>query len=216
MALGFSTEARAGGDILPIIKFDAKGGDWLKQNRVQGPDGTWQKHEEEVAAPFKFCADLAALEVGFLSFATGAPDFHMVTIGDPMPVRPSDDHKQAFRMRVVVSGESGPREFSHSAKTVLRVVDKLHDQYMAERSANAGKLPVIEAGTPETIKMQGPNGELRFKAPTLSIVSWVDRPAAMDGNAAASAAPQEHAPAPVAPPVAATPPAAATAGSDLF
>ena len=39
MALGFSTEARSSGDILPIIKFDAKGGDWIKQDRVQGATG---------------------------------------------------------------------------------------------------------------------------------------------------------------------------------
>jgi len=93
------------------------------------------------------------------------------------------------------------------------VVDKLHDQFMAERGANAGKIPVIEAGTPETIKMQSPQGELRFKAPVLSIVNWVDRPAAMD---AVGSAPTEHASAPVAPPMAATPPAAVSAGGDLF
>jgi len=215
MALGFSTEARSSGDILPIIKFDAKGGDWIKQDRVQGADGTWQKNEEDIAPGFKFAADLDAMEVGWLSFASGAPDFHMVKIGDAMLAKPSDEHKQAFRMRIVVSGESGPREFSHSAKTVLRVVDKLHDQFMAERNANPGKIPVIEAGTPETIKMQSPQGELRFKAPVLSIVNWVDRPAAMDAAGSTPAA-QEHAPAPVAPPVAATPPAAASAGSDLF
>ena len=213
MALGFSTEARSSGDILPIIKFDAKGGDWIKQDRVQGADGTWQKSEEDIAPGFKFAADLDNMEVGWLSFASGAPDFHMVKIGDAMMAKPSDEHKQAFRMRIVISGETGPREFSHSAKTVLRVVDKLHDQFMAERGANAGKIPVIEAGTPETIKMQSPQGELRFKAPVLSIVSWIDRPKQMDGSAPA---PQEHALEPSAPPVAAPPPAANSAGSDLF
>jgi hypothetical protein len=89
----------------------------------------------------------------------------------------------------------------------------MHDQFLAERDANAGKIPVIEAGTPETIKMQSPQGELRFKAPVLNIVSWIDRPAQMDGSAPA---PQEHALEPSAPPVAAPPPAADSAGSDLF
>ena len=108
MALGFSTEARSSGDILPIIKFDAKGGDWIKQDRVQGADGTWQKNEEDISPGFKFAADLDNMEVGWLSFASGAPDFHMVRIGDAMVAKPSEEHKQAFRMRIVISGESGP------------------------------------------------------------------------------------------------------------
>ena len=34
MALGFSTEATGGGgDILPIVKYDAKAGDFIKQDR---------------------------------------------------------------------------------------------------------------------------------------------------------------------------------------
>lgn len=210
MALGFSTESKGSGDILPILKFDAKGGDWIAQDRVQGMDGTWGKQENELATPFKFVADLANMEVGYLSFASGAPDFHMVKIGDPFPVKPSDEHKQAIRMRILISGESGPREFSHSAKTVLRVVDGLHDSFLDGKDANHGKLPVIEAGTPETVKIQSPNGELRFKAPTFTIVNWIDRPAAMDGGQ-----PQQSAPEMVAPPVAATPPAA-PAGADLF
>jgi len=210
MALGFSTESRGSGDILPIVKFDAKGGDWIAQDRVQGADGTWGKQENELATPFKFVADMAAMQVGYLSFASGAPDFHMVNIGEPMPAKPSDEHKQAVRFRVLIQGEAGPREFSHSAKTVLRVIDALHDEFEAERHANAGKVPVIEAGTPETVKVQSPQGELRFKAPKLTIVGWTDRPAAIDG-----AAQNEPAPEMVAPPVASVSPAA-TAGADLF
>jgi hypothetical protein len=209
MALGFSTESRGSGDILPIVKFDAKGGDWIAQDRVQGADGTWGKQENELATPFKFVADIAAMEVGYLSFASGAPDFHMVKLGETMPARPSEEHKQAIRFRLLIQGESGPREFSHSAKTVLRVIDALHDHFEAEKHANAGKVPVIEAGQPETVKVQSPQGELRFKAPVLNIVGWVDRPAALDGAA------QEPAPAMVAPQVAATPPAT-PAGADLF
>ena len=213
MALGFSTESRGSGDILPIMKFDAKGGDWILQDRVQGADGTWGKQESEMSAPFKFAADIANMEVGYLSFASGAPDFHMVKIGEPMPAKPSEEHKQAVRFRIVVAGEASPREFSHSAKTVLRVIDALHDQYVAQKDANAGKIPVIEAGQPETVKIQSPQGELRFKAPVLNIVSWVDRPAAMDNAGGSAPAPQPAAE--MAPPAAVTPPAA-PAGADLF
>jgi len=214
MALGFPTEARTGGDILPILKFDAKGGDWITQDRSQNSDGTWGKDENELPTPFKFVADMAELQVGWLSFATGAPDFQMVKIGEAMIAKPSDEHKNAVRMRIAVSGEGKLREFSHSAKTVLRVLDKLHDQFIAQRQENAGLLPVIEAGTPETIKMQSANGELRFKAPTLNIVGWVERPAYFDGTVTAPS--QEPAPAMAAPAAAAATSTAAPAGSDLF
>ena len=47
MALGLSTESTGGGDILPIIKFDAKSGDFIKQDR-ENVNGTWEKIEEEL------------------------------------------------------------------------------------------------------------------------------------------------------------------------
>ena len=48
MALGFNLETKSGGDILPIVKWDAKAGDLIKQDRYQAADGTWQKDEQEL------------------------------------------------------------------------------------------------------------------------------------------------------------------------
>ena len=47
MALGFNLETKSSGDILPIVKWDAKAGDFIKQDRYQAGDGTWQKDEAE-------------------------------------------------------------------------------------------------------------------------------------------------------------------------
>jgi hypothetical protein len=105
----------------------------------------------------------------------------MVRIGEEMPERPSAGHKNAFRLRIY-SKEMGLREFSHSAKTVLRKMDELHTQFEAERGANAGKLPVVEIEGTEPVKINTPQGELRFKVPNWKIVSWVDRPDGMSGG----------------------------------
>ena len=182
MALGFSTEAKAAADILPIIKWDAKGGDMVRVDRYQDSGGSWIKDEKEMDLPVKFVADLDAIEVGWLSFASGVPDFRMVRIGEAMPERPSAEHKNAFRVRIY-NKELGLREFSHSAKTVVRQMDSLHNQFIAERQSNTGKMPVVEVSEAEVIKINTPQGEGRFKIPKWRIVSWVDRPAEMAGSA---------------------------------
>jgi len=209
MALGFNLQTGGGGDILPIVKWDAKAGDLIKQDRYQAGDGTWQKDEQELGLPIQIGMDLANIEVGWLSFAAGAPDFQMVKAGEPLPAQPSPDHKQAFRVRIG-SSDLGLREFSHSAKTVLRAMDTLYNQYEAEAPANPGKLPVVTIAGTETIKINSPQGELRFKVPEWSITSWIDRPAMMDGGAAA---PSEPAPAAA---VSQPPAAAEPTGANLF
>ena len=82
MALGFNTTTASSGDILPIVKWDAKAGDFIQQDRTQGADGVWVKDEKELALPISFAMDLAEIEVGWLSFASGAPDFQMVKASD--------------------------------------------------------------------------------------------------------------------------------------
>jgi hypothetical protein len=212
MALGFNTTTASSGDILPIVKWDAKAGDFIQQDRTQGADGVWVKDEKELALPISFAMDLGEIEVGWLSFASGAPDFQMVKASDgQMPAKPSEDHKQAFRVRIA-SRELGLREFSHSAKTVLRAMDDLHNQYEAQASANPGKVPVVTVHAAETIKINSPQGELRFKVPQWSITEWIDRPAMFDGDAA----PQEPAPMQATPMATQQPPAAQPSGSNLF
>lgn len=203
MALGLSTESTGGGDILPIIKFDAKSGDFIKQDRVN-VNGNWEKQEEDLSLPTKIAFDFENLQVGWLSFASGAPDFRMVKVGEAMPEKPSDEHKQAFRLKIY-KPELGVREFSHSAKTVIKALDALHNQFEAEKGHNEGKVPIVNISGLQTVKVNSPQGELRFKAPEWSISEWIDRPSAMDGAGSS--------PAPIA---AAPTPAPQPTGSDLF
>ncbi len=220
MALGFAESAGGGGDILPIIKWDAKGGDLIRQDRFQAPDGMWTKDESEVPLPAQFIMDLENIEVGFLSFASGAPDFRVAKIGEPRPVCPPDldqagkpAFKPCFRVRIK-NKELGLREFSHSAKTVLRTMDDLHNQFESALTQNHGKVPVVEISETEVVKINTPQGELRFKVPKWNIVQWVDRSVMTSGAQSADAVPSPSVPEPAL--SAASAPPANSAGADLF
>jgi len=218
MALGLQTESSGGGDITPIVKWDAKAGDLIKVDRENDGSG-WVKNETEMTLPISFAMDFDNMQIGWLSFATGAPDFQLVNLGERMPPKPSDDHKQCFRVKIA-SGDLGLREFSHSAKTVMRAMDKLHDQFVDGQAANAGKTPVVTIGGTETVKIDTPQGELRFKVPEWSITQWIDRPAMFDGGGATAkptmTEPQQSAPDAGASAPAGSPPPVMGGGKPLF
>ena len=209
MALGFTeTTSSGGGDFLPIMKFSAKDGPFVRQDRHQGADGHWEKSETEMDLPFKVVMDMDAIEVGFIAFTTTGPDFRFVKVGEPMPVKPSDEHKEGFRIRMY-NKEIGLREMSSSSKIVRNQMNDLHDAYLAGKADNPGKVPVIEITGSDRIQIETKaQGTQTFRSPKWSISGWVDRPAGLDK---AEAAPE---PAAVAAPVAATP--SVIEGADLF
>ena len=209
MALGFTeTTSSGGGDFLPIIKFSAKDGSFVRQDRHQGADGHWEKSETEMDLPFKVVMDMDAIEVGFIAFTTTGPDFRFVKVGEPMPVKPSDEHKEGFRIRMY-NKEIGLREMSSSSKIVRNQMNDLHDAYLAGKADNPGKVPVIEITGSDRIQIETKaQGTQTFRSPKWSIAGWVDRPAGLDK---AEPAPE---PAAVAAPIAATP--SVVEGADLF
>lgn len=176
MSLGLNMKTKNRGDILPIIKFNASSGEFLFENRSPNGDGTWSRDYDELKLPIKLVMDLGDIDVGWLSFASGAPDFEMVKVGDKMPAQPSPEHKDAFRVKVF-NKSLGLREFSHSAKTVVLAMEDLHNQFEAERGANMGKMPVVEISEILTIKFQKKDKtDGRVKVPAWKIVSWIDAP----------------------------------------
>jgi hypothetical protein len=209
MALGFTeTTSSGGGDFLPIMKFSAKDGSFVRQDRHQGADGHWEKSETEMDLPFKVVMDMDAIEVGFIAFTTTGPDFRFVKVGEPMPVKPSDEHKEGFRIRMY-NKEIGLREMSSSSKIVRNQMNNLHDAYLAGKADNPGKVPVIEITGSDRIQIETKaQGTQTFRSPKWSISGWVDRPAGLDK---AEPAPE---PAAVAAPIAATP--SVVEGADLF
>ena len=208
MALGFQeTTSSGGGDFLPIMKFSAKDGSFVRQDRHQGADGHWEKSETEMELPFKVVMDMDQIEVGFIAFTTTGPDFRFVQVGEPMPVKPSDEHKEGFRIRMY-NKEIGLREMSSSSKIVRNQMNDLHDAYLSGKADNLGKVPVIEITGSDRIQIETKaQGTQTFRSPKWAIAGWVDRPAGMD----AQAAPE---PAPTVAPAAVTP--SVVEGADLF
>jgi len=213
MALGFVNENGGDGSaIVPILKYDTRGGYIIKVDRHQDEGGTWVKDESELEYPVKVAMDLENIKVGWLGFVGGAPDFHLVNLGEPMPARPSPDHNQGFQVKLC-NGMLGLRELSSGAKTMTVPMNDLHNAYEAQKANNPGKVPVVLFTGSERYKVNTPNGELTFKKPLMVISGWVDRPATLDG----AAAPQEPAPTVSAPAMEAVATSAAPpAGSDLF
>ena len=209
MALGFTeTTSSGGGDFLPIVKYSAKDGSFVRQDRHQAPDGTWEKSETEMETPLKVVMDMDAIEVGYIAFTTSGPDFRMVRVGQPMPQQPSPDHKEGFRIRLY-NKEIGLREMSSSSKIVRNQMNDLHDAFLAGKADNPGKLPVVEITGSDRVQIETKaQGTQTFRSPKWSISGWIERPEGMNQGASA---PAEPAQAVSAPPV--TP---ASAGADLF
>ena len=188
MALGMNLSSEGGNSgskFMQAVKFDAKSGDLVAVNRIPMPDMTWEKEDVEITYPVKVIMDLAAIKVGWITFA---PKYHAewADAGQKIPAKPSDEHKQAIYLKLFFK-DHGLREFTPTSKTVLRAVDQLHDAYLAVADAHPGKFPVVTIEGTETVKVQTPQGELRFKAPKWSISGWTDWPSEEAKPAAATA-----------------------------
>ncbi len=176
MALGLQ-KSGGDGDFTPVFKFNAISGDAVIASSIKVNDA-WEKQEKQVSFPAKFIFDFADLEVGWMQFSSAGPSFAMVKLGQPLPTKPDENHKQGFRVKMF-SKEYGLCVFSNSSKTIAEVMDVLHDQYQKEEKANAGKVPVVEIKGIEKVSVKTKEGAKNYKRPVWSIVSWVAKPEGM-------------------------------------
>lgn len=214
MALGLNTESTSGGEFTPVFKYDARSGRAFRVDRAQGGDGAWQTDNVEVTNGLTAVMDLENIQVGWLLFAAGvAPQMTMVPLGSALPARPSDQHKQGFKMLLKLGKSSGGdvREFAATSKAVLGSIDLLHTEYEKGRVANPGKLPVVSLTGSKAVTSKGQGQTSVNYAPEWSITKWIDRPAELGGSASAK---QEEAPAPK--PAPAPAPAAASDDDEEF
>lgn len=213
MALGIQTTG--GGEFRQRINYNAKSGRMTRTDRSQDSSGSWVNNEVDITDRAKFVADMPNLRVGWVYFSATGPQKVMAKIGDPIPPRPDTvvDGKPAFKQGVELTvvlhkdaadGQDAVREITINSMIALSAIDALHDAYLAANESRAGKLPVVAFTGAKAVKTKhGTNYEPQFQ-----IVSWVDRPPALTGDAAPAAS--ASAPAPLSPPPAAVapPPAA--------
>lgn len=180
MALGFNLESSGGANFLPIVKFDARSGRIFRRDRENN-----ENVDVDITKSFKAVVDFENLEVGFINFNTGgAPHFAMATYGDPMPEKPSPDHKPGVRFVAKLASTCGGdvREMASNAKAFLIGIDALHNDYLAGAAKNAGKLPVI--ALTDSVPVVSGEGAKRTTnySPVFEITGWVNRPDDLGGS----------------------------------
>ena len=177
MAFGLNLEGGGGGgDIMPIIKYDARSGRIFRSDYANG-----ERTAVDITQTFAAIFDFENVEAGYIDFNTGhGPDFVVARLGDRAPDRPKDGkHQQGVRLQVKLSTNLGGdvRELATTANAALRGFDAAHTAYEAEKAQHPGMLPVLvlESSTPVT------TGEGQKKAtnytPNFKIVRWIARPA---------------------------------------
>lgn len=218
MGLGFNTGNGDGGSFLPIVKWDARAGRLFRVDRTQGPNG-WESNDVDLTMQRpKFAIDFGSIETGWMHFTATGPDFRLAPLGQPLPERPSKEHKQGFRVKVMGQILDGVREFSASAKSVLSAIDSLHTVFEGQPEAQTGKIPVVELTGSVAVVTNGPQGKVTSYSPQFDIVGWTDRLPEMGERTVAipkplntTAAMPAPAPAPAAPPPNHVPPPAVAA-----
>lgn len=204
MALGIKTESASAGEIIPIIKYNAKAGRAFRVDRSNA-SGTWEKEDVEITSNFKAVFDMENIEVGWMNFNTGgAPDFQLAPLGSSAGPRPSENHREGFRVMMKLAKEAGGdvREFCSVAKVVLKGFDDLHDAYLRGSETNPGKLPVVALKSTKEIKTGSGAQKSTNYQPVFEITGWAARPAdlvfkpkAKSSNGHAAPAPTQPAPA---------------------
>lgn len=185
MALGLPP---GGGDIVPMIKYDARAGRFSRDNA-------------DITQGFSAVFDLEQVDIGWIRFASmQAPDFVLVRAGQPAPDRPSKDHKRGVRLMTVLARSIGGdmREFSSAAGCVIDAIDELHTAYSTAPEAAEGKLPIVALTGSSPVKTQTPTGQTTNYRPNFTITGWVDRPDTLPivaGPVASERAPAAAAPA---------------------
>ena len=170
---GFSTEPA--GDFMPILKFDARAGRLFRVDRENTGDG-FSNEPIDITSSFKAIVDFENIEVGWIDFVAGsAPDFKLVKMGEALPPRPSDRHKNGVRfilkLAKVCAGTKPVREMAGTSKAFLSGIEAVFNAYQAGKGKNAGKLPVIMLEKTTPIKSGSGERQSTNYQPTFKIVS---------------------------------------------
>jgi hypothetical protein len=160
-----------------FCKYSSKADRWFL-HRADGQD-------IEVERP-TFVIDFDNIATGWLLFREGQPPQQRMdpSIDRPGP-DPADGSKRGFVVMICSDKYfGGTVEFTSTSIHMANAVNKVHDDYVAGKSANVGKLPVIACIGSQVMKdRKGVNYR-----PTFEIVQWVDRPAKLPNVSPVSAA----------------------------
>jgi hypothetical protein len=169
MSLGKRKSGGGNSSLLPLLKFDARNGTFFLEARVQGAGG-WEKQQTDITDCFEAVFDLANVQRGWIKFPRGAPpETVLVPAGEDPGEAPSEDHKEGFRVLVLVDGVA--HEFMSTSLSAWKALDALHNAFERERDKHAGQLPVVKLH--DVIERRYASG-CSFE-PSFVIHGWVPR-----------------------------------------
>jgi len=178
MGLGLPTAGS--GDFITFCKYNAKAGRWYSK-----PEGGGDEYEvQQMTAVF----DMDNIKTGQMKFMAGAAPEYIFDSGvgtcDAQVPEGQTGFKRGFQVLLYAEQSwQGVREFSATANTVNEVMNELYDAWESAPERQQGKLPVVTCtGVSPVESKHGTNYQ-----PTLEIVGWTDRPAALSGDAPAPA-----------------------------
>jgi hypothetical protein len=166
---------KSGNDFLPQLKYDARSGQMLLQDRVF-TNGRWEPEQRVITDTFRAIFDLENLQRGWIEFPKGsAPQTVLVPAGADPGDQPSENHKEGLRLLAKMDDALGGdvRELMSTAIALWNAVDDLHDRYLAGVAEHPAELPVVTlAEVRETNTQNGTS-----YVPTFAIADWAPRPA---------------------------------------
>ncbi len=185
---GFGLSIGGGKDFLPTIRINGKDGGVERS--------TWDGSERglEMVDDLVCLMDWATLQVGWVEFTDKGPDKRLVAIGDPLPDRPSEKHKQGVQVVVYLPGGLGCHEICSTAIGVVGALERIYETSIAAPEWQQGKVPVVRLS--EFIKEKTKHGNRAV--PVFEILAWKDRPAELEEH---KAAPKPRAAMPASTPV---------------
>lgn len=164
----------------PFLKWNGKSGRFF----IKGVDA-----DVEVS-PDRFILDLENIKTGWMHFAAGmAPDRVWDTSLTQPATRPTENHKRGFLVKVYSKNLGGKFELSGNSMHLCAAINDLYTAFEAEKSANAGKVPVIKYDGSTAMKdKHGTNYKPKF-----ILEKWVNRPPELDATPAQASAPAAQA-----------------------
>jgi hypothetical protein len=205
-----------GGNRTPIIKYDARAGRIFRVDRTQEADG-WDSKTVEITPVFQAVFDMENIELGWLYFPTNdAPSIIVAKYGQPLPDKPSKNHRAGFRVHMLLGAQSGGdvREMAANAQVSIKGMDALHDAYLAGLKEHPGQLPVVKLDGTEAVQSSGKDASGKSVSsqnymPRWSIFKWIPRPSQLPADGVIPAEAEDHGQAETAAAKAAETPAAA-------
>ncbi|MCC2651645.1 MAG: hypothetical protein K0Q60_1808 [Microvirga sp.] len=176
--MGFGLNLNAGGDFLPIIKYDARAGRFFRVDR----NDEGEREPIDITDGLEFLPDFEHAEKGWAYFQPGqAPDFLMVSVeSKDLPPQPSKNHRKAVRLRLMLSpktagGAERLREITTTANAALHGFETLYEEWLANRDRNPDKVVMARLTGVKPVTSGGRQKSTNYE-PQFTIVNWVKAP----------------------------------------